>query len=116
MRMKTISLAVAAAAAATLPGPAAHAAAGVNDCSVSVSSPHGSGTCDYIGTGAFTVVDFSQNSGDIDAILTCTTFSKYYDYSAHDEVLTGATSCHVVIFDYSGTGGSGSIHVYNKVA
>jgi hypothetical protein len=110
------SLAIALAGAAALaPAPAAHAERGTNDCYVSISSPYATSSCDYVGVGLYTVIDFTQYSGDIDARVSCTTFERYYDYSTHEEMLTGPTSCHVAIFEYvPGSGGHGSLHIYNK--
>ena len=106
----TLSAATTTPAHATPPGPR-----GVNDCFISISKPYERATCDYIGAGLFTVVDFVQSSGDIDATVSCTSFSTYYDYSTHEEILTGPTSCHVEIFEYiAGSGGSGSLRISNK--
>jgi hypothetical protein len=97
-------------AQAASPGPR-----GVNDCFLSISTPYETADCDYVGAGLFTVIDFSQYSGDIDATVSYTAYSSYYDYSTHEEVLTGPTSCHVAIFEYvPGSGGSGSLHIHNK--
>jgi len=118
MRITTISVAAAALAAAVLPAmPASAEPAGLNSCNLAVTRPYERATCDYVGTGAFTVIEFVQTSGDIDARVTCPTFSKYYDYSARDEVLTGPTVCHIELFEYVlGSGATGSITVYNKPA
>jgi hypothetical protein len=111
-----LSLAFAALTATALPAtPASADPTGLNNCSLTVTRPYERWTCDYVGTGAFTVVDFTQTRGDIDATITCPTFSRYYDYSTHEEILTGATMCHIEIFEYVlGSGGSGSIEVSNK--
>jgi hypothetical protein len=111
---KIASLVVAAAAAATLASAPAHATDGTNSCDLYTSSAGQSGTCDYVGTGLYTVVDFDQYSGDVDAWVTCTTFSHYYDWSAHEELLTGPTKCTVHIYQY--TAGAGSVSITNKVA
>jgi len=119
MRIKPTFLAVAALAAVAFPTMSASAMppTGLNDCAISISHPYERATCDYVGAGAFTVIDFTQNSGDIDATVSCTRYSQYYDYTTHEEVLTGTVVCHIEIFEYIlGSGGSGSIHVYNKVA
>ena len=114
MFTKLASLAAGLAAAATfLPAAPAHAA-GVNDCNLYVSGAGSSATCDYVGAGAFTVIDFDQYTGDVDATVSCTTFSGWFDYSTYREVLTGPTKCTMRVYVYST--GSGRLHVYNKTA
>ena len=117
MRIKALSLAVAAVAAAAFPGtPASADPTGLNSCSLSVGGAFQVATCDYVGTGAFTVFDFTQISGDVDATVSCPTVNRYYDYSTHEEVLTGPTVCHIQLFQYVPGSGSGSMDVYNKVS